>query len=111
MRLAIAAAVAAMAAAGGAHADSLWAQHPQLGDIQRAFPKGVREPGDVKLTCKATAEFRLEACTVASEDPPGLGFGEAALKLVPKFKLRKTVDGKPITPGTIVTVPIQFPRN
>ncbi len=114
MRLAIAAAVAAMATAGGAHANSLWAQHPQAGDIEREYPKAARkarEPGVVKLTCKATAEYRLDACVVASEEPAGLGFGEAALKLTPKFKLRKVVDGKPIATGTIVTVPIRFDLN
>ena len=39
----------------------------------------VREDGLVKLQCKAMRDGSLTACTVVSEDPPGKGFGAAAL--------------------------------
>ncbi|HYG27558.1 MAG TPA: TonB family protein [Caulobacteraceae bacterium] len=101
----------ALGAAGGAQASSIWQQHPNLQDIKKVYPRAAarnRNTAVVEITCKVNAESRLEDCKVASEQPAGQGFGEAALKLAPKFKLRKTIDGQPVTVGTEVTAPIKF---
>lgn len=114
MRVVVVAAVVALGMAGTAQANSLWQQHPNADDIQKVYPRPAlrnRDTGVVELVCKVNAESRLEACKVKSETPPDAGFGEAALKLVPKFKMRKTVKGKPVAVGTEATVPIQFGPN
>jgi len=108
-------ALAAVAALGwgsaASAANALWLQHPMNGDIEREYPRKARakrEAGVVELTCKLNVESRLEACAVKSETPPEFGFGEAALKLVSRFKMRKVVNGKEVAAGTEVTVPIKF---
>lgn len=111
MRLGVAVVISAMALAGAAEANPLWARHPDRDDMKRAFPRearGVREPGVVELTCKVNAERRLEDCAVTKESPEGVGFGEAALTLVPKFRMRSAVNGQKVAPGTVVGVPIEF---
>lgn len=87
-----------------------WAALPSADDIARLIPfaaeRGVK--GAVMLECRVTAEGRLEACAVVSEDPPGEGFGSAALAMAGKFRMKpKTLDGLPVA-GAVVRVPIKF---
>lgn len=63
--------------------------------------------GDVTLACMATADGRLERCTILSETPPGYGFGQTALDLAPSFKLNATAGGEPVKAGKVV-VPLNF---
>jgi protein TonB len=114
MRIAVLAAALAVSMAGTAQANPLWLQHPNADDIKKVYPRAAlrnRDPAVVELVCKVNAESRLDDCKVKSEEPVGLGFGEAALKLAPKFKMRKTVNGKPVAVGTEATVPIKFAAN
>jgi protein TonB len=47
-------------------------------------------------------------CTVVSETPAGYSFGQSALSLSPKFKMKpQTKDGAPVG-GAKVDVPVQF---
>lgn len=47
-------------------------------------------------------------CMVDQEAPSGLGFGQAALRLMPRFKMQPTTrDGSPVE-GGVVRLPIQF---
>lgn len=111
MRIAVLAALLTVGAAGAAQANPLWLQHPNADDINKVYPRAAlrnRDTAEVELVCKVNAESRLDDCKVKSETPPGMGFGEAALKLVPKFKMRKTVKGQPVAVGTEATVPIKF---
>jgi TonB family protein len=55
-----------------------------------------------------TARGRLTGCVVKSESPPGWGFGEAALELAPRFRMKpQTRDGRATNEG-VVTVPVHF---
>lgn len=111
MRIAVLATLLTVSLGGAAQANPLWLQHPNADDIQKVYPRAAqpnRDTGVVELVCKVNAESRLEDCKIGSETPPDLGFGEAALKLAPKFKMRKTVNGKPVAVGTEATVPIRF---
>jgi protein TonB len=57
------------------------------------------------------ADGKLESCNVTSEDPSGLGFGAAALKMASLFQMKpETRDGEPVA-GASVTVPIVFKLN
>ena len=48
----------------------------------------------------------LEACTIKSEDPPGYGYGAAALALAPIFRMPAVdMDGRPVA-GRMVQIPI-----
>ena len=46
--------------------------------------------GRVMLECTATGEGHLVDCQVAGEDPPGMGFGPAALRLAPTMAIAPT---------------------
>jgi protein TonB len=63
--------------------------------------------GRAVLSCRLDVEGKTTECTT-TEDPPGWGFGEAALKLAKVFKFRPTrVDDVPVAGGKMV-VPINF---
>jgi protein TonB len=64
--------------------------------------------GSVVMKCRVTQEGTVDECVVVSEDPPGYGFGEAALKMSCLFKMKpKTVNGSPVG-GAEVTIPLKF---
>lgn len=80
-------------------------------DIMRYYPEQAQRiglEGKAVISCTITAEGRLADCAVVSEDPPGFGFGEAAVKMSTLFKMRpKTQGGAPVDGGK-VTIPIRF---
>ena len=54
------------------------------------------------------ARGTLEGCSVTSEDPADMGFGDAALKMSKLFKMRPmSRDGQPVDGGT-VRIPLRF---
>ncbi|HEY3814975.1 MAG TPA: TonB family protein [Caulobacteraceae bacterium] len=89
-----------------------WTLLPALEDFRKIFPqaalaKGIKS-GHGVVTCTVAANGVLAGCSVTSEDPPGLGFGEAALKLSATFRLDPwTEDGRPVD-GSPMTIPIKL---
>ena len=67
--------------------------------------------GKVSLACKVDTHGLAEVCRVAAEDPPGKGFGKAALELRPTFKLAppKGPDGQPQTRTLTINVTFRQP--
>jgi TonB family protein len=64
--------------------------------------------GDVRLQCVVMKTGILVHCAIAQETPPGQGFGEAALRLAPDFRMiPRTVDGAPAD-GEVVIIPVRF---
>lgn len=60
------------------------------------------------MECRVVADGRMNACVILTEEPPGYGFREAALKLAPKFRLHPALpDGTPVKGGTI-KIPLRF---
>ena len=85
-----------------------WLSIPTGDDLIAVDPRPPAKrhmPARVILSCEVTAEGTLTNCTANSEDPPGNGLGEAALKLSGKFKLALVT----ITGRTVVGLPIIIP--
>lgn len=88
-----------------------WAAVPSADVIASVYPQAAMKArvfsARVMLSCEAQHEGKL-SCTVESEEPSSLGFGEAALKIAPYFRLHTwTIEGLP-TVGAQLRVPIRF---
>ncbi|HEY8571930.1 MAG TPA: TonB family protein [Phenylobacterium sp.] len=85
-----------------------WVRLPMSqAEYLRAYPAKARRklvPGVGVVSCRVAADGRPEDCVIISEEPPGLGFGEGALKLSAFFRFRPPCAGEPAR----VTVPIKF---
>lgn len=81
-------------------------------DPLQYYPAAARKlniEGFASIACYVRADGALRDCVVQSEDPPGNGFGEAALQMAPLFKMRPaTSDGQPIESPTPIIIPIKF---
>ena len=86
-----------------------WESTPTAEDVSRLYPPQTgRVEGRVRLSCLVASDGRLSECTVAAESPAQAGFGEAALKMAPLFKMKpQTRDGQPVG-GAKVNIPIIF---
>lgn len=89
---------------------AVWLQRPGAGDFDRHYPSRAMDrdqEGRVTLDCLVDGGGRI-SCAVASEDPTGWGFGEAALRISRSFRMAaQTSSGQP-TSGGRIRVPITF---
>lgn len=91
----------------------VWLVRPSARDIARVYPRRAlnrgRE-GRVVLDCTVHAGGTL-TCAVANENPRGEGFGDAALELVPAFRMQPGLpDGRSVE-GARVRLPVTFRLN
>ena len=97
---------------GTAAASPDWLRLPTGNDVVHYYPEQARLKsigGRAVISCKVSADLHVEACTVISEDPPGFGFGDAAIKLSKLFIMKPNGrDGTPAVIGASVTLPIRF---
>lgn len=86
-----------------------WLEKPTVEDMADFYPEHAARNeirGKATITCQVSSGGMLEQCKVVEESPPGEHFGEAALKLAPKFRMIPPDD--PNTPPGEVTVPLVF---
>jgi hypothetical protein len=69
----------------------------------------ARLPGWATVACRATAKGQLRDCTVVEENPPGNGFGRAALKWVQAyFLLEPQADDGASVEGIKITTKVSW---
>lgn len=88
-----------------------WTRRPDFNDFNRVMPQAALDAGQqgtVGLSCRVSSQGRLDSCAVVSETPEGWGFGRAALRITPSFRMAaRDQDGFP-TAGRTVRFSITF---
>lgn len=89
-----------------------WQRLPQGVDLENLFPTKARSAavkmGRAAMNCVVDAGGGLTRCEAQSEDPVGMGFGDAIMRLQSKFQVGLwTKDGRP-TVGGHVRAPMRF---
>lgn len=89
-----------------------WAEQPTMDVLRRYYPasrEARRSGGRATVSCEVSKAGAATNCEVASETPPGLGFGQAAVAMAGELKFQPLlVDCEP-TDGGRIRLPFVFP--
>lgn len=89
-----------------------WLERPTAEALMKYYPESdaARATGGTAvINCLLTKAGRVSSCTVESETPPGLGFGQAAVKAATEFRFKPMLkDCQPVDGGKI-RIPLTFP--
>lgn len=102
---------AANAAKPEQHAVPTWRSKATGNDLMQVYPEAARRhgvEGIALVRCSVTPQGEMADCAVEQEAPMGLGFGEAALKLMPRYRMTAQIAGGSPIAGGVVRLPIQF---
>jgi TonB family protein len=107
----VAAAAASAAPAPTVVVNPDWLEQPNGADVAALYPEPaltLRIEGRSAVACNVDPYGALTDCRLDGESPGGLGFGEAALALTKKFRMKpKMVDGRAVAGGS-VRIPVRF---
>jgi len=88
-----------------------WEKIPQVDQFLHYYPERAMRlgiSGKATIQCRVNKDGGVFDCQIVSEEPADAGFGAAAVKLSPYFKMKtRTPDGTPVDGGT-VRIPIVF---
>jgi hypothetical protein len=89
-----------------------WVKLPGIGDFDALYPAAAKAKGVMTgvgvVNCLVLPGGSLGDCRLVSETPAGLGFGEAAMKLIETFQLDPwTEDGRPVD-GARINIPLRL---
>jgi len=89
----------------------IWLRGPDPSMPGKLFPaeaaKAGLRTGQAIVACQAAHDGSLSGCTVAEEDPVGLGFGEAALAIAAVMRMNPwTQQGAPVD-GAKIRLPVR----
>ena len=88
-----------------------WIRKPNGNDISRVYPREAERDnrgGRATIQCSVGEDGKLSSCTIMAEAPSENGFGPAAIRLAPLFKMRPMArDGVPVK-GGVVRIPVLF---
>ncbi len=91
--------------------DPDWLKMPGPSEFSRFYPQAALDQdasGAATLSCTVAVTGAVRDCQVTAESPKGLGFGDAAKKLAPYFRLKPQMrDGAPVD-GASIRIPIRF---
>jgi TonB family protein len=92
--------------------DPVWIKQLDPRTIPRLFPaaaaKAGYKVGRASVECTVAADGTLSGCTTVTEDPAGLGFGDAAMEVAGVMQMSPwTKQGAPVE-GARINLPIKF---
>jgi TonB family protein len=88
----------------------VWARAATFGDLARVYPaKGGGIEGYAVAHCRVLHSGDLTQCAVIKETPDDRGFGQAAMKLTPKFKVAPQLADTQHSAPLWVDIPIRLP--
>ena len=117
VRALIAAAVSAATWAGGVCIAASkvvapdWAEVPNGEAFVKNYPKLAQLlefEGRATIACAVDIAGTLRGCKVYSEEPSGLGFGQAALAMSASFRLQPRIVNGKVSEGGSVRIPLRF---
>jgi TonB family protein len=94
------------------NASPTWHRRPTPEEVASYYPPAAVATGKssrVMVTCSVLRDGRPHSCRVLTEDPPGEGFGTAAVAAILNFALftPQIVNGQAID-GAVVRIPVNF---
>lgn len=92
------------------HTDPAWLVMPTGDVLARVYPSAAAAKGlegETALHCAVDVDGYLSDCTVISETPPGMGFGNAALESTGYMRMKPATNyGIPMS--SFINVPVHF---
>ncbi len=88
-----------------------WERLPSGEEMARYFPERAQRlerSGRATILCTVETDGRVSGCVVASEDPAGFGFGEAAIRLSKLFRMKPAMHDGVAVGGGQVRIPLIF---
>ena len=89
-----------------------WVQRPtadQIAALRPAAADSFKLSAVASLWCVAQADGSLTACQIDWQDPPAMGFGDAALKAAPLFRM-SPADSHGLVEGRPVQAQVNWPK-